>query len=59
MESKTNLRKQMNEQNKNKFIDTENRLVVTREEGGWRWAKWMKGVNCMVVVTRLGVAISL
>lgn len=28
----------------------ENGPVVTREEGGWKWAKWMKEVNCMVVV---------
>lgn len=28
--------------------DTENRLVVTREEGGWEWAKLDEEVNCMV-----------
>ena len=35
-------------QNRNKFIDTQNSLVVTRGEGGCRWAKWVKGVSCMV-----------
>ena len=35
--------KKMNKQNKIKkkktLIDTENRLVVTREEGNWGWVK--------------------
>ena len=43
--------KQINKQNEqtNKNIDTENRLVVTRGDGVQVWAKWMKGVKCMVM----------
>ena len=37
-----------NQKKKQKLTDTENRLVVTRVEEGWGWAKWVKGVNCMV-----------
>ena len=35
-----------NFENKNppKFIDTENRLVITRGRGAW-WAKWVKTVK--------------
>ena len=34
-------------ENKNKLIDTEIRLVVTREEGScWGWTKREKGLNC-------------
>ena len=36
--------------NKNKHVDTENRVVVTRGEGvGEGGAKWVKGINCMVM----------
>ena len=32
---------------KNKHIDTENRVVATREEGAWGGrAKWVNGINC-------------
>ena len=37
-------------QNKNKFLDTENRSMVTREGGGWEVSKRWKGVNCMVMI---------
>ena len=33
----------------NKHIDTENRLVVTRQEGGGGRAKGVKGHTCMVM----------
>lgn len=42
-------KKQTTKQNKNKLIDTENRLVVTIGERAGDWAKWVKGVNCMVM----------
>lgn len=32
-------------QNKNKLKDTENRLVVTRGEGGWRVGKMSEGAE--------------
>ena len=35
--------KNKTKQNKNKLIDTENRLVVAR--GGEGWAKWVKAVK--------------
>ena len=41
--------------NKNKHIDIENRVVVTREEGMWQGrrgegsAKWVKEINSMVI----------
>ena len=35
-------------QSKNKHIDIENRLVVTRGEWVGLRGKWVKGVNCMV-----------
>lgn len=35
-------------QNKNTLIDTQNRFVVTRKGVG-RWAKWIKGVNSIVM----------
>ena len=40
-----NLKKQNKptKQNKHKLIDTENRSLVTRGEGGWRWVKWIGG----------------
>ena len=39
----------MNKPNKNKHIDTEDRVVVTRRKGvGWERAKWVKGISCMV-----------
>ena len=36
----------INEQNKSKSIDIENRVAVIRVEEGWEGAKW---VNCMVI----------
>ena len=30
-------------------MDKENRLVLTREEGGWGWVKGVKGHICMVM----------
>ena len=33
----------INEQNKH--VDTENRVVVTRGQGGGGWAKWVKRIN--------------
>ena len=41
MKSKTN--------KQNKLLDTENRLLVTRAEGGCRLGKMGEGVNCMVM----------
>ena len=38
----------MKKPNKNKCIDTENRVVVIRGEGAEGRAKWIKGINCMV-----------
>ena len=35
-------------QNKNKLIDTDNRWVVIRGEGGWEFSERGKGANCMV-----------
>ena len=45
---KQNKTSKQRKQNRNRLIDTEIRLVVTREEGGWGWAKWVNAVNCMV-----------
>ena len=42
-----------NKQNKNKLIDTENTLVVTREGHWGGWAKRVKWGKCMVIVIRL------
>ena len=28
-----------------KFIDTGNRLMVARGDGGWGWEKWVKGIK--------------
>lgn len=40
----------MSEQYKTKTnSDMENRLVVTSGEGDWGCAKWVKGINCMVM----------
>lgn len=39
----------MNKQNKNKLIDTEIRLLVTRREGGWGIGKISEGVTFMVM----------
>ena len=36
----------MNKQNKNKLTDTKDRLVSTRGERGWEWAK---GVNSIMM----------
>lgn len=36
-------------ESKNRLIDMDNRLVVTRGEGGRGRAKWIKGVKCMVM----------
>ena len=33
----------------NKYKDKENRLVVTRREGGWGWVKGVKGHIRMVM----------
>ena len=30
-------------------MDTENGLVVTREEGGWGWTKQVKDISFMVM----------
>ena len=38
----------MNKPNKNKHVDTKNRVVITREEGTEGRAKWVKRMNCMV-----------
>ena len=35
--------------NKNKLIDTENRLVVTRWEGDYGIGEKIKGVTCMLM----------
>ena len=35
--------------NKNKHVDTENRVVVIRGEGTKGRAKWIKGINCMAM----------
>lgn len=40
----------MNEETKLKQIDTENRVVVSRGEGGGGRARWVKGVNNMMTV---------
>ena len=39
----------MNKPNKNKQVDIENRVVVTRGEGVGGKAKWVKRMNCMVM----------
>ena len=31
--------------NRNRLIDTENRLVVAKEEGGWKEIDWECGVS--------------
>ena len=36
-------KKQINKQNRNKLIDTDNRLVITRREWGWKSGEWGKG----------------
>ena len=50
---KKNKQKQkINEQTKpkeNKHTDTENRIVITREEGPGGRLEWVKGVTCMVM----------
>lgn len=47
------IKKKKNEQtkpDKNKHIDTEHRVLVTREEGGaGKRAKWVNGINCLVM----------
>ena len=52
MEYKTQTSKnkinEKNKPNKNKHVDTENRVVVTEGKGQGR-AKWLKRVNCMVM----------
>ena len=35
----------------NKYVDKENRLVVTRGAGGWGWAKGIKGHICMLMIS--------
>lgn len=40
----------MNKPSKNKYLDTENRIMVPRGEGVWGvegGEKWVKGINCM------------
>ena len=48
--SKTNNQNKINEQtkpNQNKHI--ENSVVIIRRKGmGWKRAKWIKGISCMV-----------
>ena len=43
----------MNEQtksNKNKHIDTENRVASTEKKGWWWWrAKWVKAIKYLVI----------
>lgn len=38
-----------NKTEKNKPIDTDNRMMVTRGDGAWGWAKWEKWVDGMVM----------
>ena len=33
----------------NKYMDKESRLMITRGERGWRWAKVVKGHICMMM----------
>ena len=33
---------------KNKYLDTENRVVVTRGEGAWVRESWAKEINCLI-----------
>ena len=47
--NQTTTTKYINKPNKNKHIDTENRIVVTRKEGVRVRAKWVKWVNYMVM----------
>lgn len=37
----------MNQLNKNKLLDTDNRLVVPRGVWGEERAEWVQGVECM------------
>lgn len=40
----------MNKANQNKHIGTEHRVLVIREEGGaGKRAKWVNGINCLVM----------
>ena len=39
-----NLENKTNKQNGNRLIDTENKLMISRWEGGW-WGNWMKVVK--------------
>lgn len=41
------LKKTKQKQNKNKLLDTENRLIATREKGFVGRAEEVKGINCM------------
>lgn len=45
----------MDKEDKTKLI--QNRLVVTKGEGHWGWAKWVKGVYCTVTEVRLVVVV--
>ena len=35
----------MNKQNRNRLIDIQNNIVITREEKGERQAKWVKEIK--------------
>lgn len=44
-----NIKQTRKKQNRNELIDTDNRLLVTREEEDGRRAKWVKVVKYMVM----------
>lgn len=47
---KQQTKKEMNKPNQtNTYVDTENKVVVTRREGMEGRVKWIQGINCMVM----------
>ena len=44
----TENKKEMNKQNKNQLIDTNNGLVVTKGDMAWWGTRWLMGMRCLV-----------
>ena len=49
MQNLKNKAKKQAKYNKKQTHETENRLVVTRGEGSWGWAKLLMGANCVMM----------
>ena len=44
-----NIKQKSNKQDKNKLIDSDNRMVGIRGKVGWEWKNWVNGVKYMVM----------